>query len=291
MHDLAYTTPAAQHLPAGWNFPTMQPIGGAPAPTPAPVVGGGGSAATVTRVRWGRLLLVFAGILLLGFGAWNMGHAASSGTKRAGTKVVSGGGTGSSVNEVAIADADAAGTANLDSSGGILPAPKVAPTAAPATVPTPKVVHRRAAVHRIVRRHVTPRRIAAGGGAGFATRARTAHAAPAAARVVPRYVRGAGAGRPGAQGELPYTGLSTWIAAILGMLLLGIGICVQVNAVRIAATAILYRRGILLRPVDCARLAQERGFPRARVVVSDLLHRLLEEPAAPSDFVGTRLAR
>jgi hypothetical protein len=86
------------------------------------------------------------------------------------------------------------------------------------------------------------------------------------------------------------TGIETWIAGILGVLLLGIGICVHVSAVRIATTAMLYRRGILLRPADCARLAHERGLASARVFVSDLLHKLLEEPAGGSDFVSTRHA-
>jgi len=72
---------------------------------------------------------------------------------------------------------------------------------------------------------------------------------------------------------------------VLGVLLLGIGVCVHVNAVRIGMTAMLYRRGILLRPVTCARLAQERGLPRLRVWTSNALHRLLEEPARRSDFV------
>jgi hypothetical protein len=93
-------------------------------------------------------------------------------------------------------------------------------------------------------------------------------------------------------GELPMTGLSTWIAAFLGTLLLVAGICVQVNAVRIGMTAMLYRRGILLRPVDCARMAQQHGFSRLRVAVSNLLHRLLEDPAPRgSEFVAARLAR
>jgi hypothetical protein len=290
MHDLAYTSPAAQHLPAGWNFPTMHPMG-TPGADPAPVVGGGGAAATVTRVRWGRLLLVFAGVVLLGFGAWNMSRSATSaGASHGGAAVVSGGGAGSSASDIDIADSDAAGTANLDSTGGVTAdLPTVAPKAAPATLPTPHATKRTITHRRANVRHVA-RRVAAGGGAGLAATSRTAQAAPAAARVLPRAARVSGAGRAAATGELPYTGFSTWIAAILGILLLGIGICVQVNAVRIAATAILYRRGILLRPVDCARLAQERGLPRVRVAVSDLLHRLLEEPAAPSDFVGSRLA-
>lgn len=93
-------------------------------------------------------------------------------------------------------------------------------------------------------------------------------------------------------GELPMTGIETWIAAILGVLLLAGGIVVQVNAVRLATTAMLYRRGILLRPVECARLAQERGVPQQlRVLVSNALHRLLEEPAGGSDFVSARAAR
>jgi hypothetical protein len=52
----------------------------------------------------------------------------------------------------------------------------------------------------------------------------------------------------------------------------------------------LYRRGILLRPTECARLAQEHGLARVRVAISNVLHRLLEEPARGSDFVSTRHA-
>lgn len=95
---------------------------------------------------------------------------------------------------------------------------------------------------------------------------------------------GAAAG-PASGADLPYTGAETWIAAILGVIILGLGIALQVNAVRIGMTAMLYRRGILLRPIDCARLASERGIGRlARVWISNALHRLLQEPAG-ADFV------
>lgn len=84
------------------------------------------------------------------------------------------------------------------------------------------------------------------------------------------------------------TGAATWIAALLGIALVAGGIAIQFNAVRIGMTAMLYRRGILLRPVDCARLARRRGIPRVRVAVSNAVHALLAEPAAPSDFVTMR---
>ena len=102
-------------------------------------------------------------------------------------------------------------------------------------------------------------------------------------------VQGGGGPAAATAGELPYTGAETWIAAFLGVLVLGLGICVQVNAVRIGMTAMLYRRGILLRPIDCARLANERGFGSIRVALSNALHRLLAEPEG-NDFVRTRHA-
>ena len=49
---------------------------------------------------------------------------------------------------------------------------------------------------------------------------------------------------------LPYTGAPAWIAAVLGVLLLGIGIVVQLRATQIGMTASQYRRGPMLRPLQ-----------------------------------------
>lgn len=100
----------------------------------------------------------------------------------------------------------------------------------------------------------------------------------------PPVARGSGTGGAAQAATLPYTGAETWIVAILGIALLAGGIALQINAVRIGMVAMLYRRGILLRPIECARLAQGRTLPRARVHVSRLLERLLAEPELSRDF-------
>lgn len=256
-------TPAhAQHVPNVWEFPTLS----APVPPPAAApVSGGGPSTTATRVRWGRILLVAAGVALVAFGAW---RATSGGPDGSAARSVAGGGT----SEVEVAPAD---EANADPAAieGVTPDVTATP-AAPARVATPRPARRAGA--GAGRR---PARRAAGiaGAAGLASA--PANAAPAT---------GGGAGP---SGQLPVTGLETWIAAGLGLLVLALGIAIQVNAVRIGMTAMLYRRGILLRPVDCARLAQDRGLSQLRVLLSNALHRLLQEPAGGSDFVRVRAAR
>lgn len=268
MQQPSYTPANAQHVPPGWNFPTLAVQPTTPASTiPGAVRGGGAPAATVTRVRWGRLLPVFAGVLLLGFGMWSVTRDASP-TPRA--RSVSGGGAAEDIDIARAARSESTSSEQGESAEAATPArPKATPARA-----TPSRVTSRRPGRGVVRRGTAL--AATGNGAAFA-------AAPAAAR---RTVHGGG----GPNGELPMTGLETWIAGILGVLLLLVGICVHVNAVRIAATAMLYRRGILLRPVDCARLAQERGMPQLRITLSNVLHKLLEEPSR-GDFVGTRLAR
>jgi hypothetical protein len=222
-------------------------------------------------MRWGRILLVLVGVGLIAFGAWTATARTSGGSDEGtgpgtGAKVVSGGGAGDGSLDIASPPKAVAPTS----------APKVAAPAArkPAARPAAKQPARRPGARRSA-----GRRGAVVAGGGFA--AASANAAPGA---------GGGATAP-RSGELPMTGLSTWIAAVLGSLLLGLGVCVHVNAVRLGMTALLYRRGILLRPVDCARLAQEHGLPRVRVALSNALHRLLEEPAARGDFVTAHIAR
>lgn len=131
---------------------------------------------------------------------------------------------------------------------------------------------------------VVPHRAAHPSSAGRLPAARRSATTPGTR--APTTAAGGGAGE-----ALPLTGIDTWIAALLGIMLLGVGICVHVNAVRIGMTALLYRRGILLRPLDCARLAQSHAPARVRVGMSNLLHRLLEAPAGGGDFVSARPAR
>jgi hypothetical protein len=289
MQTIAHTPAHAQHVPDGWNFPTLaaQPPGGPHLPpVTAPVRGGGDAAATMTRVRWGRILPLLAGIGLLAFGAWNLTNDATPGGAR------SAGASGIVVEKstTAVDTAKDAGTAAGAGTASDTAAADAAPTDATGSADASKPAA------RATRPTARPTNSGANRGnrAGSGTRraapvvalaTASANAAPAGA------VRGGGAGAAPA-GQLPMTGLETWIAAFLGVLLLGIGVCVHVNAVRIGMTALLYRRGILLRPVDCARLAQERGLPQVRVAVSNALHKLLEEPSnGGGDFVTARLAR
>lgn len=282
-------TPAGPNAPqhgaqGGFGFPMLTvPVPPAPGHiVGGPVVSGGGvvGAGTVTRVRWGRILLVFAGAALIGVGAWN---ATGSIRTDDAPRTASGGGAAADVDiaRAARSGAGAPGAADdANSDGGTeAPAGEDAAGAAPAPPATPPA----STPSRAPKQPAARAGSRAGG--GTASAAPRTIAAPTTSPIAPRAVAGGG----GADAQLPYTGIETWIAAFLGVLLLGLGICVHVNAVRIGMTAMLYRRGILLRPVDCARLAQQRGVPQLRVAVSNLLHRLLEEPAG-SDFVTARRA-
>ena len=186
--------------------------------------------ATVTRVRWGRLLPVVAGIVLLVLVAWtSIGPTPTHSIEPA---AVLGGGTSTT------------------------------PTTAPTTTPT--------------RQHSTPTARSRRRAAAARTSVHRAHALRA---------HGSGTDAP----QLPFTGASTWVAALLGVCLLALGIVLHVQAVRVGMIAVLYRRGILLRPVDCARLARTRGLPRARVPLSRLLAWLLADPN-PNAFVRARIS-
>lgn len=271
MHQLDPSAAQAQHLPEGWSFPALEPMH-VPSPqlqvVPAPaVVGGGMAEQTEVRLRWGRVLVVLVAVAVLGLVAWN-GTRPGATTDPAAT--VSGGGSSEEL------DVDRpAGASDTGDAAALAPSTRT-PTVTPARTAKPRGARGGGGSGR------SPRRAAATVAAATATGGGVATAAPR-----PAADRASGSGG----GELPITGLETWIAAFLGLLLLAGGICVHVNAVRIAATALLYRRGILLRPVDCARLARERGLvQRARLLLSSVLHRLLEEPA-DGDFVAARLAR
>jgi LPXTG-motif cell wall-anchored protein len=88
----------------------------------------------------------------------------------------------------------------------------------------------------------------------------------------------AGGGRRGA-GQLPRTGAPVWLAAVIGLVLLAAGLWTQLNAVRIGATAMLYRRGPALRPIASSRM------------LADRLAELVDTPAPASDFTTTRVRR
>ena len=278
----AHTPPHAQHVPPGWSFPTLTPAvppqPGATAPGTSAPVTGGGDAMTVTRMRWGRLLPVLAGLALLAFGIWTAtsepGGATTAARDVAGTDTST---------ELDVAAAAGAGETADDA------ATSAATPAAPPAAATPARPRAGAATPaRGTGASNRPNRTRRAGAAAGGSNAFAAASAGAA---------GTGAGAPGTRagaqdGELPMTGLETWIAAALGILLLAGGIIVHVNAVRLGMTAMLYRRGILLRPTECARLvADGETAARLRVLLSDLLHRLLEEPTPRgSEFVSARHA-
>ncbi len=286
MQTMPHTPAHAQHIPDGWSFPTLTAATPPPAMSPQPVTGGGAAPSTVTRVRWGRVLPLFAGVALVAFGIWSVTNGSST---TSGDRTVSGGGTSEVGIDRAIGSDAGAGddATGVDSSGGATADTNSStgddvatpPAAAPAATPPARAA--------------APARPRAGTvrGGGGRTGRRGAAVAPAvtpgtaSAATAPRARAGGGA----PAGELPLTGIETWIAGILGVVLLTVGICVHVSAVRIATTALLYRRGILLRPTECARLAQDHGLAQVRVAVSNVLHRLLEEPTR-SDFVSTRHA-
>lgn len=289
MQTMPHTPAHAQHIPDGWSFPTLTAPTPPPATSPQPVTGGGAAPSTVTRVRWGRVLPLLAGVALVAFGIWSV----TSGTSSSSTdRTVSGGGTSDVGIDRAIGSDGAADEAiGVDSSGGATSDTNSTPGDAAATPPAaaPAVTPPARAAAPARPRAGTVR---GGGGRAGRTGRRAAAAAPAvapgtaSAATAPRTRSGGGA----PAGELPLTGIETWIAGILGVVLLTVGICVHVSAVRIATTAMLYRRGILLRPTECARLAQDHGLAQVRVAISNVLHRLLEEPAGGSDFVSARHA-
>lgn len=62
------------------------------------------------------------------------------------------------------------------------------------------------------------------------------------------------ANQRGASGEeLPFTGLPVWVAVLMGCMLIGGGVWVQLNALQIGTTASGYRRGPALRPFETYR--------------------------------------
>lgn len=275
MQSLAQTPADLQHLPNGWSFPTLNQSALPPAPSNKAVTGGGAS--TVTRLRWGRILTLIGAGLILGFGAWslmsNKGATKSTLSSQSKPNTVAGSGT-----------VDIAPSTSSTQKADALPTTKSSASA------TNNVSKTRASNSRNSQSKTPRNRARQSTGAGLTAQGSgTANAfAIASNQAGSRAAKHNGAQRRMATSELPLTGIETWIAALLGIVILGAGIALQINAVRLATTAMLYRRGILLRPVDCARLAQERGMSSTRVFISNVLHRLLEEPAGGRDFVSAR---
>jgi hypothetical protein len=287
-------------------FQPSQYAWGAPAPAATAVAYRPPSAPpTVAKVRWGRIVLGLAAASMLGFGLWTTfgGHADQAATltpaasRSALTPLATGASSATTVAAGGIHKQGKPG-AGLPDAATPIPEPVVdssSDTSAPSkitTAPTSAPVD--TAPTTAPMKDTTPPStesapVAAAapsdpviGGGGAPDAAPTITDPTTAPAVAPRTaVRGGGAT------ELPYTGAETWIVAILGIMILLVGILIQINAVRIGMTAMLYRRGILLRPVDCARLANERGFAPVRVWISNVLHYLLTEPAN-ADFVTAR---
>lgn len=271
---------------------------------------------TTSKIRWGRIVLSLAGASMIALAAWttiSSRSADTSGTaaartdasaeiqplETAGSSATTVAATAAAIEERMAQGKPGAGLpeptsvptsvdTSVDTSVPATPPQKIAaPTAAPAVAPMKDMSPSTDAGGGTppMKEVVAPSDPVVKGGGGVAA----PEAAPSEPTTVPAEARNTapvtGGGGPAA--ELPYTGAETWIVAILGILVLTIGILVQINAVRIGMTAMLYRRGILLRPVDCARLAGERGLAPVRVWISNALHYLLQEPAG-ADFVTSR---
>lgn len=271
MHGLApqhgYTSmPDGQIVPQHYWDPahgwvTMSP---AQSSSQLPIAAHGGGAGnappvvapdTQPHMRWGRLLAI---ICAIGIATVALAHASSSPHPRS---VGGGGASGKSWNDDSrsstATDPIAAGHSQAPNSSAVPASPSPAgtsdgdappssapsPTSSPSPSATPsRIVRPRAHVpvspnravnatsHRGVRTTVAKPRRARGGGGAPITAGR---------------VRGAGTPQAG----LPYTGAPAWIAAVLGVVLLGIGIAVQLRATEIGMTASQYRRGPLLRPL------------------------------------------
>lgn len=279
-------------LPMGYDAAWYQPAPVTHGMTPPPQV-------DAQRVRWGRIVLAFAGAALLAFAAANMISAANIAPARSDASrdiSASAGDGGASAGS----EADVAGDAG--SSGEVLGDPAAAAGSGGTTDSITESVPQTSgsgmsttdthARHRTGtrRKHSSGSRRsgrrAAGGGAALQGATETANAGG-------RHPRGGG--RAVAAGSaLPKTGASVWIAAFLGIALLGGGVLMQVHAVRIAATALLYRRGPLLRPswyavegLPMAASAAESLAPRLGRLLQPL-ERLLRQPPAESEFVGWR---
>jgi hypothetical protein len=184
-----------------------------PSDTPANQTHGPEARAASPRVhmRWGHLLLLMVAIALVALAVANL----LSGTK-ATSASVSGSGTTRSTND----ESDR----YRDTISEVRPLRSAEPpTTPPARVARPSPSAHGGGSH--------PHRSAHGGGSHPHSSVRTQDANP----------------RPAA--ALPYTGAPTWLAGIIGTLLVVLGVGVQLRAPTIASTASQYRRGPLLRPI------------------------------------------
>ena len=243
-----------------------------------------GAQAGPGRLKWSRIALLILGVAVVGFGvvslintnkaASDRAHAAVSSTKNAATGLAAGG------------------------SG---PALKIKPPASAATgiavTPAGGAHHGSAAA----RMHRSMARMPGMPGmSGTHMRVRGRHAA---------LVRGGGAAggasalgtRRGLRGRsatsLPYTGASSWVAALIGVLALAAGVFVQYKALAIGETAAMYRRGPLLRPFWLLALTI-RNAPHAAAYVARTMPEVaaawlraraaLDARGVECDFVSTR---
>lgn len=196
-----------------------------------------------SRLRWGRLLLLIIGVALVALAVVNVrspheqagGNAgAASGKAR---DIAGDDASAFPVGGSPVADS----SSDTDTSDGA-PTDAIAPVGSDATLDATTA---------------EPPVVSGGGGAAPAARHADARRLHAASRQHARHARTGftrrgraavgGGGAPGAS-SLPYTGASTWIAAMIGAMLLGIGMIVQLRAMQIGEAASLYRRGPLLRP-------------------------------------------
>jgi hypothetical protein len=287
------TTPSheAYGYHGAWPQPAMEPM--------APPMDGGVYAmeAPPRKVRWWRLLLVGAGVAMLLFSISNMvkatdaGNKASAGTGGTSSKSSIGGSSDTLPLERTVGGddtpVDPASAAPVDADLS----PGASSTPATVTGGGAGVTHSHAAQrhhgHRV-------RRTGSRGNRRAGRRAAGALVSSDNARAAARRTRSRQGARAAGGGALPHTGLSVWWAALLGMVLLGGGVLMQVHAVRIAATAVLYRRGPLLRPTWYVQTAAPRAIelvrewaPGAAERVAPLV-RLLQSPTGGSDYTSTR---
>lgn len=237
--------------------------------------------AAVTRVRWGRVALVLAGVVLLLFAASDV--FAGDGPRSS---------TDKSLRSADPLDVEAAqpqeapqataGDAAV-SGGGKDPARKEDARAAAARAATRRTA-RRAAARRKAARAARARR-AARAAAAIATGSGTAAAQAAPAP-----------GTTSAQ-SLPRTGASAWVAGVLGFLLVAAGLLLHVNACRVGATAAEcletaagYRRGPALRPRAVASRARRWLDAGVSPGVARIV-KALQAEAAPGDYVSAARPR
>ena len=235
---------------SSYYVPQLQASG-----APAMPMGGGGP--DELRMRWGRVGVVLAAVVVLMFAGYQL-LGASVDPERS----VTGGGGAPAVDDTAPAinsfatspgTGSPSGPASGDGAGaGIDPAPQGSNTQTLGLEAErrERQAERREAQRREQRQQRAEQRraereraAAGGGGAGTAHAAEATHAD----------------GAYDADG-LPMTGAPTWLAAVIGFLLLAGGTMLQLRAERVATTASGYRRGPLLRPADTVGRLYDRWY-------------------------------